>query len=55
MRSPAYYRTRTIVRWTFWPTVILAGAFLTIEILEWFTWSVWYDQPVPEPGNYPIP
>lgn len=55
MRSPAYYRTRTIVRVTFWSVVTLLALVATIETLEFLTWDVWYRQPKPEPGNYPLP
>ena len=47
MRSPAYYRTRSIVRWTFWGTAVIAGSALLVNLLEWFTWSVWYGLPQP--------
>ena len=47
MRSPAYYRTRSIVRWTFWVTLVVSGSALLANLLEWFTWSVGYGLPQP--------
>lgn len=55
MRSPAYYKTRTVVRVLFWGTVLIVGMAVVLETLEFLTWNIWYRQPVPEPGNYPLP
>jgi hypothetical protein len=38
---------RTLVRVTFWVTLAVSGSAIMVELLQWFTWSLWYGIPQP--------